>query len=297
MASAVNSTILTSSEITAHIENVLHYLPDNPLKNPFANGWIYMTQNYSNFQIAFFGSLIVHEALYFLICFPGFLCQFIPCMQKFKIQEDKPETKDKQWKCFRMLMFSHFCIQLPLLFGIYPFTEMFNIPYDWEHMPRWYTLAGQVFSCAVIEDTWHYWVHRLMHHKRLYKYVHKVHHTFQSPFGMVAEYAHPIETLVLGTGFFIGILLMTTHVIMLWAWVTFRLVETIDVHSGYDIPYLNPFHLIPGYAGSRFHDFHHYNFVGNYSSTFKWWDWLMGTDQQYKEFRKQQVKESRKKLQ
>ena len=49
--------------------------------------------------------------------------------------------------------------------------------------------------CAVIEDTWHYWVHRLMHDRKLYKYVHKVHHNFQAPFGMVAEYAHPVETL------------------------------------------------------------------------------------------------------
>ena len=37
-------------------------------------------------------------------------------------------------------------------------------------------------------------------------------------------------------------------------------------------------------TGSRFHDFHHYNFNGNYASTFRFWDWLFGTDQQYKEF-------------
>lgn len=84
-----------------------------------------------------------------------------------------------------------------------------------------------------------------------------------------------------------------------------RLLETIEVHSGYDFPYLNPLHLIPGYAGIniiqldhnclynclyffilgiRFHDFHHKNFVGNYSSSFVWWDWLFGTDKQYKEY-------------
>ena len=28
-----------------------------------------------------------------------------------------------------------------------------------------------------------------------------------------------------------------------------RLLETIEVHSGYDFPYINPLHLIPGYAG------------------------------------------------
>lgn len=57
-----------------------------------------------------------------------------------------------------------------------------------------YVTTLQVLVCSVLEDTWHYWVHRLMHDKRLYKYVHKVHHNFQSPFGMTAEYAHPAET-------------------------------------------------------------------------------------------------------
>jgi len=285
MASNVNATLLIPIRLTSHIEEALSYLPENPLQNPFAAAWIYMTQNFTKFQIATYGSLLIHECMYIAICLPGFLFQFIPFMQRFKIQQDKPETKDKQWKCLRLLLFSHFCIQLPMMFGMYPFTQMFGIPYDWDQMPRWYELAARVFVCAVIEDTWHYWLHRLLHHKRLYKHVHKIHHTFQAPFGMVAEYAHPIETVVLGFGFFIGILLMTNHVIFLWAWVTFRLLETIDVHSGYDVPYLNPFHLIPGYAGSRFHDFHHYNFNGNYSSTFFWWDWLMGTDEQYKEFR------------
>lgn len=50
--------------------------------------------------------------------------------------------------------------------------------------------------------------------------------------------------------------------------------------SGYDIP-LNPLHLIPFYAGARFHDFHHMNFVGNYGSTFTWWDRLFNTDSQF----------------
>ena len=29
-----------------------------------------------------------------------------------------------------------------------------------------------------------------------------------------------------------------------------RLLESVEVHSGYDFPYLNPLHLIPGYAGA-----------------------------------------------
>ncbi|XP_072432254.1 methylsterol monooxygenase 1-like [Chiloscyllium punctatum] len=120
--------------------------------------------------------------------------------------------------------------QLPVICGTYYFTEYFNIPYTWKSMPRWYVLLAQCLGCAVVEDTWHYFLHRLLHHRRIYKYVHKVHHDFSSPFGMQAEYAHPLETILHGAGFFIGIMVFCNHVMLLWAWVTFHLLETIDVH-------------------------------------------------------------------
>ena len=58
-----------------------------------------------------------------------------------------------------------------------------------------YDLAFRVFLSSVIEDAWHYWIHRLAHDPSIYKYVHKVHHYYQTPFGMTAEYAHPAETI------------------------------------------------------------------------------------------------------
>ena len=62
MAFNENATdILSSSDLTAHIENVLQFLPENPVKDPFERAWVYMTDNYTKFQIATWGSLIVHE--------------------------------------------------------------------------------------------------------------------------------------------------------------------------------------------------------------------------------------------
>ena len=54
---------------------------------------------------------------------------------------------------------------------------------------------------------------------------------------------------VLGAGFFIGLTLCANHMFFLWAWVTIRLLETIDVHTGYDLPWINPLNLLPFYAG------------------------------------------------
>ena len=43
------------------IENVLRFCPANPFLDPFAAAWIYMTDNYTKFQIATWGSIILHE--------------------------------------------------------------------------------------------------------------------------------------------------------------------------------------------------------------------------------------------
>ena len=40
---------------------VFKHFPNNPLIDWVGHGWMYMTDNFSKFQIAVWGSLIVHE--------------------------------------------------------------------------------------------------------------------------------------------------------------------------------------------------------------------------------------------
>jgi methylsterol monooxygenase len=70
-----------------------------------------------------------------------------------------------------------------------------------------------------------------------------------------------------------------------------RLFQAIDAHSGYDFPWsLNKF--IPFWAGADHHDFHHQAFVNNFSTSFRWWDWSLGTDKRYRAHRKKQAAEA-----
>jgi hypothetical protein len=72
----------------------------------------------------------------------------------------------------------------------------------------------------------------------LYKHIHKLHHKYSAPFGLAAEYAHPLEVMILGTGTIFGPLLYcwfkpNLHIVTVYIWITLRLFQAIDAHSGY----------------------------------------------------------------
>lgn len=83
----VNRTANILSSAYLAVEYVDAALPENPFQPSLKHAWGYMLDNYTKFQIATWGSLFVHEFIYFLFCLPGFLFQFLPFMQKYKIQQ------------------------------------------------------------------------------------------------------------------------------------------------------------------------------------------------------------------
>ena len=108
-----------------------------------------------------------------------------------------------------------------------------------------------------------------------------MHHEFAAPFGITAEYAHPIETIFLGIGTILGPFFFTRHLFTLWVWLAVRLHETTEDHSGYDLPF-NPSNYICFWGGAVHHDFHHRTFDGNFASVFTIWDRVFGTDKAFR---------------
>lgn len=143
-------------------------------------------------------------------------------------------------------------------------------------------MAFQIAIFFVMEDAWHYWVHRAMHWGPLYKNIHKIHHQYSAPFGLAAEYASPIEVMVLGFGtVFCPIIWCAItgdlHILTMYLWICFRLFQAIDAHSGYEFPW-SLHHVLPFWAGAEHHDVHHERFIGNYASSFRWWDYFLDTE-------------------
>lgn len=156
--------------------------------------------------------------------------------------------------------------------------------------PSIQTMLPQLAFFFVFEDMFHYFAHQALHTGLLYKHIHKIHHKYSAPFGLAAEYAHPAEVAILGTGTILGPILWCAatgnlHIVTMYVWITLRLFQAIDAHSGYDFPWSLQ-HIIPFWSGAEHHDFHHMAFTNNFSTSFRWWDRILGTDNKYREYRK-----------
>jgi methylsterol monooxygenase len=259
------------------------------LFNWLAPYWKEIFEKYPHGLILTLGTFLLHEVVYFGRYIPYLICDHIPFLRRYKIQQDKENTWKDFWICFRKLMISHILVQLPLMLGYHPLVNLLGMQPPAAPFPTCITMAIQISIFMVIEDFYEYWLHRWLHYGILYRLIHKTHHEFSAPFGITAEYAHPAETLILGVGTMLGPILLAhhLHVITLWSWVIVRLLQTVDAHSGYDFPW-SLHHWLPFWAGADFHDYHHMNFVGNYATSFRWCDYLFSTDLKYKKWREKQ---------
>lgn len=226
-------------------------------------------------------SFIMHEVVYFGRSLPWVILDSIPYFNRWKIQNQKVPTAKEQFDCAALVLLSHFTVELPQIWLFHPVATWFGMSFGVPFPPLW-RIAMQVSIFFVMEDTWHYWFHRALHYGPLYRSIHKLHHTYSAPFGLAAEYASPIEVMLLGIGIVGSPILWVSltkdlHLVTMYIWIVLRLFQAIDAHSGYDFPW-SLRHVLPFWAGADHHDLHHEKFIGNYASSFRWWDFCLDTE-------------------
>ena len=195
---------------------------------------------------------------------------------RWRIQDHKaPPSVSTQWNCTKYILAIHFIVELPLIVLFHPMMDLCGLKYT-SPFPNLKSVAAQLALFFIVEDTYHYWLHRAFHWGPLYRSIHRIHHQYATPFGLTAEYASPWETLLLGLGtiappLVLGYFTENVHLITVLIWMGLRQVQAIDSHSGYDFPW-SLRRIIPFWGGADWHDDHHRYFVGNYSSSFRYWD-------------------------
>eukprot|EP00045_Choanoeca_perplexa_P003762 m.33273 g.33273 ORF g.33273 m.33273 type:complete len:268 (+) comp12216_c0_seq3:255-1058(+) len=197
-----------------------------------------------------------------------------------KMPSDQLVTK----ALWHVLLANVILVPVMLYFGTYPALQWRGCDLSGA-LPSWYAVVRDILVAMMVEDTMFYWIHRTLHHKSLYKHIHKQHHLFGNSIGIAAEYAHPVEA-ILGNviPFWAGPLLMKSNLWTMLIWFVLRVWEATDSHSGYAFEW-SPWNLLQRVqGGAARHDYHHSHNIGSYGSFFKFWDWIMGTDQQFNEF-------------
>lgn len=59
-------------------------------------------------------------------------------------------------------------------------------------------MLWQFAVCMQVDDFFFYWSHRALHHRLLYRRIHKKHHDFKHSITISAEWCHPLEVSAAG---------------------------------------------------------------------------------------------------
>ncbi|KAH7153641.1 fatty acid hydroxylase superfamily-domain-containing protein [Dactylonectria macrodidyma] len=155
-------------------------------------------------------------------------------------------------------------IAIGILAGLHDIPPRFQITAT---LPTATSFINDILICIISREILFYYSHRLFHVPYFYRRIHKVHHKFKAPVSFASQYAHPIEHIVANVmPIALPPAILGTHIVTMWAFLAFELIETATVHSGYD--------FFQGAA--RRHDRHHERFDVNFGGM-PWLDYIHGT--------------------
>ena len=173
-----------------------------------------------------------------------------------------------------------------VIYGIVGLLTLICVRHHWTHF---YSRIGRYgigwFSLSIIvtiflHDAYFYWTHRLMHHPRLFRLMHRSHHRSTNPTPWAAYSFDPLEAFVQAGIFPLVVFLYPIHpaafsIFMLW-----QIAFNVIGHSGYE---LYPGWFLKSGLGKFFntttnHIMHHQHIRMNYGLYFNFWDRLMGTN-------------------
>lgn len=190
---------------------------------------------------------------------------------KYKIQ-DVPVDPGKLLHAMKIALFNQMVIGIPFVMVAAPAFLWRGCPIGGE-LPSFQWVLFEILVFSLVEEVFFYYSHRLLHHRRLYSKIHKVHHEWTAPVGVVSMYCHPIEHILSNIiPVTVGPLLMGSHLATTWMWFTLGLMTTTVSHCGYHLPFL---------PSPEAHDYHHLKFNNNFG-VLGVLDRLHGTDQQFR---------------
>lgn len=191
--------------------------------------------------------------------------------RKYRIRTPKANRIPQNRKIINIAL--NAILSLVFLFFI---IETFNASLMSWQPEKSITIFGEVVAALLLYDFMYYFLHRGMHHPKVMKYVHGVHHFVRFPTAMESIYLHPAENLA-GLGLLmlsiaiLGPISIEAFCIIFFFHSTFNIL----VHSNLNLPH--PAFKLFNFLAIK-HDIHHGKHLNrNYASITPFWDLLFGT--------------------
>jgi Delta7-sterol 5-desaturase len=130
-----------------------------------------------------------------------------------------------------------------------------------------------------LHDAYFYWTHRLMHHPKIFKVVHLIHHKSNNPSPWTAYAFHPIEAVFEAAIVTLIAFSIPTHRSAIIIYMLFQIAYNVYGHLGYEIfpQNMNKHWLGKWFNTSVSHNMHHKYSVKNYGLWTTIWDRMCGT--------------------
>lgn len=198
---------------------------------------------------------------------------------QIKIQQKYPENKN----IVREIKYSFLSLLIFALVGTCMFILKSKGYTQVYYQFSEHTVAYFIFSVVafiLVHDTYFYWFHRLMHWKKIYPYVHKIHHLSTNPTPWAAFAFHPIEAVIEVGIVPLMMFMMPLHPLAILIWVLYQTGMNVLGHLGFE---LFPSGFTTGtitkwHNTSLHHNMHHKHVVCNYGLYYNFWDRIMQTN-------------------
>jgi len=200
-------------------------------------------------------------------------------MGRFKIQQKQASKKDFMRDVWHSMQSNLVFAVIAAIIWLTPLKSYTMIYDNISDYPVWY-IGFSVVVCLIIHDTYFYWMHRLLHHKKLFKLTHVVHHRSTNPSPWTSYSFHLLEAMTEGAILLVVVFLLPVHPLSIMLFISSSFLINVYGHLGYEITpeWFRRTWMFEVFNTSVHHNLHHSKFKGNYGLYFRVWDRVMGTE-------------------
>ncbi len=197
-----------------------------------------------------------------------------------KIRDSSPDWTQMRWEIRASIRTSAIFAAVGGLTIVFLVVSGFDVIYMNPLERGWPYLVTSTAALIVLHDAWFYWTHRLIHHPKLFRRLHRLHHKSFNPSPWTSYSFNVGEAVVNAIYLPLVLLLVPSSSLAIFIFVNHMMIRNAMGHSGYE--------LFPARRDGRplfdwmtsvtHHDLHHAQAGWNYGLYFSWWDRWMGTE-------------------